>query len=249
MATPIDRYIYNYEKRVEMRKHPMFIKLSEEIDKGNYLTTEKIGCIPFIIREALEKIQKNDKNAKMSIYQWEEYYLDSGKRRSDNIQKSRGRVTYQHNEYYGRTLDDILAITKEFYLAFKDKYSFNQQAALNTIYIKVIDESYDEYKRLINTKETLERVNPNFIFKISDALTKKEQAVDMFVHQRSMGDIVGAIQILPESYYGFELDSEREKEFELFKQQHEIFELTYDIVPELVYAAVTGQIKGSIPKY
>ena len=183
MPNSIDRYIYNYEKRLEMRKHPLFIKISEEISNSNFLTTEKIGCISFIIREALEKNSKNNKNQLMSIYDWESYYLNSGKHRAELIQKNRGRVTYQNNEYYGRTIDDILNMSKDLYLTYKDKYNFNQQASLNIIYIKVIDESYDEYKRLINTINLISNINPNHYFEISDALTNKEQAVDLFVYQ------------------------------------------------------------------
>jgi hypothetical protein len=249
MPNSIDRYIYNYEKRLEMRKHPLFIKISEEMSNSNFLTTEKVGCMSFIIREALEKNNKNNKNQLMSIYDWESYYLNSGKHRAELIQKNRGRVTYQNNEYYGRTIDDILNMSKDLYLTYKDKYNFNQQASLNIIYIKVIDESYDEYKRLINTVDLISNINPNHYFEISDALTNKEQAVDLFVYKKSNDELIGAIQILPDSYYGFEIDPDKEAEAEIFKQQHEIFKNTYDILPDRVYVSLSGQIKGNIPKY
>ena len=96
---------------------------------------------------------------------------------------------------------------------------------------------------------TLKRYNPTFTFELSDPLTNKEQAVDLFVYDNNTNDMVGAIQILPEDYYGFEIDGSHEDQVEIFKQQHEIFEMTYDVMPEYVYATITGQIKGNIPRY
>lgn len=249
MPTAIDKYIYNYEKRQQMRQHPLFIQITKEINELNYLTEEKIGCIPYILREALEKAKKSNGTNTMSILEWETYYLESGKRRNELIQKNRGRVTYQNNQYYGRTLDDILEIAKKIYEEFKTKYNFNSQAALNIVYINVIDKSYDEFKRIENTMNTLKRYNPTFTFELSDPLTNKEQAVDLFVYDNNTNDMVGAIQILPEDYYGFEIDGSHEDQVEIFKQQHEIFEMTYDVMPEYVYATITGQIKGNIPRY
>lgn len=248
MPTSIDKYIFDYDKRTRMRQNPLFKRLSIEVDDKKYLTPEAIGYISYIIRDCLEKLKKENSTLEMSIYEWEKYYLESGKRRIEIIQKNRGRVTYQHNEYYGRNLDDISKIAQQFYNDYKTQYKFNPQAALNIIYIKVIDESYDEYLRLINTIRNLKNNNPGFIFEISDPLTNKEQAIDTFVYNKDK-DLVGAIKILPEYYYGFEIDGSREEEKEILRQQHEIFEMTYDIIPDFVYAESSGRIQGNIPKY
>lgn len=71
------------------------------------------------------------------------------------------------------------------------------QAALNIVYMKVVDDTYTDYLRDVNTILNLKQKLPQYNFELADGLTYDNNAIDVFVYLKE--NIVGGIQILPEN--------------------------------------------------
>lgn len=247
MATsPIEKFIYDYEKRKGMKQVPAFERTMIIWENGQYLTSNKVGDTSYIIRKAHEKKEDTEPGAILTIEEWERAYFESGTSRKEILLKNKNANLYQYDQYYGRTIDELTAIAKNFYedLTQKHGIKLTQQAALNIVYIKVIDDAYSDYMRSINVIKKFQQQYPNFKFYISDALTKVEQAIDIEIFNEK-GNLIRGVQTLPES---FEKNTEKNMQRrEQFDQQHEAYKDINDVNVDYVYASAGGYIKGQLP--
>lgn len=245
-TSPISRFIYDYEKRQNMSKVPFFEKTLVVWEKGKYFTTNKVGDTSYIIRKAHERKEETEPGAILTIEEWEKHYFSTGAVRKELMLKNKNANMYQYDQYYGRTMDEIVDIAKAFYfdLTENNGLKLNQTAALNIVYIKIIDDAYRDYMRSINIIKKFQMQYPSHKFYLSDALTKVEQAVDIEVINPN-GSLIRAFQTLPES---FASNSEKIiQRREQFNQQHEAYEDINQVHVDYIYASSTGYIKGQLP--
>lgn len=234
----LESLIFNYEKRQAMRNHPAFFKIKDIWNNGLYDTAQKTGCLNYLMKQVHENKALENPNAIVKQYEWIQFYFDSGKKRKQLEQ------TYQTEKYYGRTLEELYDLALEFREEVNNaglQININEQAALNIVYIKVIDDTFNEYMRCFNIIFKMKKVYPDFDFFISQPLESIEYGVDVII--KSGNTPVAALKILPRS------EIKRKEEVESsFKQKHATFKMIYDIDTFFVYSSVQGYIQGELPK-
>ena len=242
----LEKYMYPFEKREKMRKHPTYEAIKEPWENGLYATSQKVGSLSYLIRDAHQKVQAKGRDY-LSRANWGKYYLNTGKIRLDKKAEQVSDDYYKINKYNGRTLDDLLEIAKAFYKDCTDNYGIKltPQAALNIVYMKVVDDTFTEYQRNINTILNLKSKLPEYTFELTDGLTYDNNAVDVIVSLK--GDIVGGLQILPESAKNKEQKQSKMKSE--VDQKHDLFEMMYGVRPQKIYASSTGYMKNPIPSF
>lgn len=246
MSSEIEKYMFPFEKREQMRKHEIYKSLEEPWNNGLYSTSQKVGSLSYLIREAHQKIKAKGFDS-LSRANWAKYYINTGKMRNSKKEEQSSSDYYKLNQYYGRTLDDLLVIAKEFYKDCKENYNIkiSPVAALNVVYMKIVDDTYTSYQRDINTILNLKSKFKDYSFELTNGLDFDNYAVDIIVKKDD--DIVGAIQVLPESakkHENKQINIKTETE-----QKHELFEMVYGIKPQKLYSSSTGYIKGSLPEF
>ena len=55
MATELEKRMYPFEKREKMRSHPTYKEIEIPWENGLYLTTQKVGSVNYLIKEAHKK--------------------------------------------------------------------------------------------------------------------------------------------------------------------------------------------------
>ena len=242
----LEKYMYSYEKREKMRTHPTYEAIKEPWDNGLYSTAQKVGSLSYLIRDAHQKIQSRGFE-NLSRANWAKYYFNTGKMRLVKKEEQASDDYYKINKYYGRTLDDLLEIAKNFYKDCTNTYGIKMtpQAALNIVYMKVVDDTYTEYQRNINTILNLKSKLPEYTFELTDGLTYDNNAVDVIVSLK--GEIVGGLQILPESAKKNEQKTTKMKSE--IDQKHDLFEMMYGVKPQKIYASSSGYMKNPIPDF
>ena len=111
--------------------------------------------------------------------------------------------------------------------------------------MKVVDDTFTEYQRNINTILNLKSKLPEYTFELTDGLTYDNNAVDVIVSIK--GDIVGGLQILPESAKNKEQKQSKMKSE--VDQKHDLFEMMYGVRPQKIYASSTGYMKNPVPSF
>lgn len=119
------------------------------------------------------------------------------------------------------------------------------QAALNVVYMKVVDDTYTDYLRDINTILNLKSKLSNYRFELADGLTYDNNAIDIFVYSNE--DIIGGLQVLPENMKKQEQKNSKIKTET--DQKHDLFEMVYGIRPQIIYASSSGYIKSQLPEF
>lgn len=246
MATELEKRMYPFEKREKMRSHPTYKEIEIPWEDGLYLTTQKVGSVNYLIKEAHKKaiIKGFDM---LSRPNWAKYYLNTGKIRLEKKEEQISDDYYKINKYYGRTLEDLLEIARNFHKDCTSNYNIKMslQAALNIVYMKVVDDTYTDYLRDVNTILNLKQKLPQYNFELADGLTYDNNAIDVFVYLKE--NIVGGIQILPEN-----IKKQNQKNPKIkteTEQKHDLFEMVYGIKPQIIYASSSGFIKGQLPEF
>lgn len=239
----IYKYMYPFETREKMKSQEKFRELDIPWHKGNYKTYENFGNLDYLIRLEHEKAVKalNNKNIIIKRADWGKLYEMSGAERKTKLAESSVKDTYKLNTYYGRTLDDIAVVAKAFKNDCSENYGINisLQAALNYVYIKVVDETYSNYQRVLNTVLNLATKYPNYQLELTEAIICDNNDVDVFVYKD--GEVIGGLQILP--YKAGEPDEETMET----QQKHSLFEMVYGVQPLKIFSNTSGFIKSPLP--
>lgn len=246
MATELEKRMYPFEKREKMRNHPTYKEIEEPWENGLYLTTQKVGSVNYLIKEAHQKVIIKGFDM-LSRPNWAKYYLNTGKIRIEKKEEQISDDYYKINKYYGRTLEDLLEIARNFHKDCIENYNIKMslQAALNVVYMKVVDDTYTDYLRDINTILNLKSKLSNYRFELADGLTYDNNAIDIFVYSNE--DIIGGLQVLPENMKKQEQKNSKIKTET--DQKHDLFEMVYGIRPQIIYASSSGYIKSQLPEF
>lgn len=246
MATELEKRMYPFEKREKMRNHPTYKEIEEPWENGLYLTTQKVGSVNYLIKEAHQKVIIKGFDM-LSRPNWAKYYLNTGKIRIEKKEEQISDDYYKINKYYGRTLEDLLEIARNFHKDCVENYNIKMslQAALNVVYMKVVDDTYTDYLRDINTILNLKSKLSNYRFELADGLTYDNNAIDIFVYSNE--DIIGGLQVLPENMKKQEQKNSKIKTET--DQKHDLFEMVYGIRPQIIYASSSGYIKSQLPEF
>ena len=225
MATELEKRMYPFEKREKMRSHPTYKEIEIPWENGLYLTTQKVGSVNYLIKEAHKKaiIKGFDM---LSRPNWAKYYLNTGKTR---LEKKEEQIS---DDYYNDCVNNY-------------NIKMSLQAALNIVYMKVVDDTYTDYLRDVNTILNLKQKLPQYNFELADGLNYDNNAIDVFVYLKE--NIVGGIQILPEN-----IKKQNQKNPKIkteTEQKHDLFEMVYGIKPQIIYASSSGFIKGQLPEF
>lgn len=233
----LESLIFDYNKRKQMRDHPVFIQIKDIWENGLYCTSQKTGCLNYLMKQVHENKTADNQNAIVKQAEWIQFYFDSGKKRKTEEE------TYQNKQYYGRTLEELYELALEFQKEVNNSgYNINEQAALNIVYIKVIDDTYNEYMRCFNVIFKLKKFYPEFTYVLAKPLEATEYGIDVIV--KSGNQFISSLRILPRS--AIKRKEEVEKSY---KQQHEIFKMIYNIDTLFVYSSIEGYICGQIPSF
>lgn len=238
MEKDIQSLIFNYKKRQAMRNHPIFQKIKEIWDNSPYNDTSRTGCLNYLIKQIHENKVMDNPNAVVKQYEWIDFYFNSGKKR-----KQENENTYQSNQYYGRTIEEIYEIAVLLKKDINEKgFNITEQAALNILIIKIIDDTFNDYMRICNIIFKLKKLYPEFSFEVAKPLESIEYAIDIMV--KSGNQLISSIKTLPRSAL------KRKEEIEnYYKQNHETFKMIYDVNTLIVYSSIEGFIVGDIPSF
>lgn len=238
MEKDLQSLIFNYKKRQAMRDHPIFQKIKDIWDDGLYCTSSKTGCLNYLMKQIHENKTIENSNAIVKQTEWIDFYFNSGKKR-----KIDNENTYQSTQYYGRTIEELYELA----LLFRDDvnkkgFNINEQAALNIVIIKVIDDTFNDYMRTCNIIFKLKNLYPEFSYEISKPLESVEYGIDIII--KAGNQLTSAIKTLPRSAL------KKKEEIELFyKPKHETFKMIYNIDTSIVYSSINGFIIGDIPSF
>lgn len=233
----LESLIFDYNKRKQMRDHPVFVQIKDIWQRGAYSASEKTGCLNYLMKQIHENKTIDNEDAIVKQMEWIQFYFDSGKKRKTEEE------TFQNKQYYGRTLEELYEIALELKRDVNNVgYNINEQAALNIVYIKVIDDTYNEYMRCFNVIFKLKNVYPEFTFSLAKPLEATEYGVDVIV--KAGNKMISSLRILP-----ILAIKRKDEEENKYKQQHEIFKMIYNIDTLFVYSSIEGNISGSLPSF
>lgn len=246
-VTDLYKYIYSFELREKMKKQDTFNEIEKEWSLFFSNPFEEFGLLRYIIREAhFKKAKKyNNNDSFITREEWEKYYFWSGSQRKRKQDKNPKSDTYKTNMYYGRTIEEIVDSATKFLSFHKEKsdIKLTLQSALNFIIVKILDNTYENYQRQMNTILNLKSKFPECVFELTDELVCESSAVDVFVYKND--EMVSGIQISDEheeKSQSPETKSEQE-------QKHKLFEIAYGLSPQKIYSSTTGLIKGALPNF
>jgi len=236
MEKNFDNLLFDYNKRQDMKQHPTFIKMKDIWDNNDFSSSERTGCLNYLIKQLHETKSINNPDAIIQQREWIDYYFNSGKKRKTEIE------IYQSNIYYGRTMEELYDIAMEL----KDKatengYTISEQAAFNIVYIKIIDDTFSDYMRCYRVIFRMKQYYPEFTYSIAKPLEANEYGIDVMMKLNN--NLIGAIKVLSRS--AIKKKDEIEK---TFKQKHETFKMIYEVETYFVYSSVSGYIAGELPK-
>lgn len=238
-----DSYIYGQEKRHAMCMSPVFEKAEDMIYRENILPSGKTGDCIFMLRKLAEGSSEIP-----SFLQWEDLYFSSGKHRLELLKKNGKRPTYQLEEYYGRTQEELFNLSMDTYSEIRTKIPMTPQAWLNVIYIMVIDKPYRELMRIVNTTKNLVSLyNGKYEFDLADPITVREQGTDLFLYSVSTKELEGGIKILPGRWKQKLLSPDFQSTRTELEEKHELFRQTYDTKVFLVFSETDGRIVSRPP--
>lgn len=223
--------IFEYNKRQEMKQHPLFQQI-------NYKpSSENVGNTSYILRQAHENATRDNPMAVVKIGDWIKYYFASGEQR-----KELGQENYQTIQYYGRTEEEIAVMAASLHYDLIQKgYKITLQAAENIVYISVIDDPYSEYVRCCNIMFKMRKQYPNMKFFLSKPQEMKEYGVDIMAYKD--GKLVGAIKTLPRTALG------KKERLDEFKQMHDTFKMIYGCNIQFTFSSVPGYTEGPMPVF
>lgn len=237
MEKNYESLIFDYKKRQEMRNHPVFINIKEIWEKGLYDSPQKVGCLNYLLKQVHENKIENNPNAIVKLNEWIRFYFDSGKKRLNEPD------TYQSKQYFGRTLEELYSLSLELQKDINSRgYNINEQAALNIVYIKIIDDTFNEYVRCFNTIFKLQNAYPEFTFVLTKPLESIEYGIDVLV--KSGNSIISAIKVCRRPM--IKIKEENEKSF---KQKHDVFKMIYNVDTIFIYSSINGCIEGNLPTF
>lgn len=222
--------IYDYQKRKNMRQHPVFKQIMSKYS----FSIEQTGNLKYLLRQAHENTTRTDVKAVVRLGDWINFYFSSGQKRKTV------EDTFQSKQYYGRTEDELMFMAEEFFKkATMDGFNITMQAAANVIYINIIDLPYEDYMRCCNIVFQLRRRNPDMEFSLTSPLNIENYDVDVIAKRK---DFMSGITILPTEQYstGVELS---------YAQKHEIFNMIYGCKVIFIYSEVNGKIVGNFPEF
>lgn len=233
-----DSYIYGQDKRAVMRKTPVFERIEDLIYKEDMLPARKTGDCNFMLRKFADSSKETP-----TWLQWESLYFSSGNHRTELLKKSGKRSTYQLEEYYGRTQEELFNLSRDTYQMANEKIHLTPQAWLNVIYIMVIDKPYEEFMRVINAQKSLSSLyNGIYEFDMADPITSREQAVDFFMYSSSTKDMEGGIRVLSDKYRSKLLSPDFNDIRIKMEEKHELFRQSYNLKVFLVFSETNGKI-------
>lgn len=236
----MSQYLLNFENRKKLAKVENFKRLVPIWQDGKYNTDIKVGSINYLLKLAHEQITQKTKNPIMSRTEWCKFYNESGKRREEIL--AREPSSYATNVYYGRTLDELLEISKMFDSDLKEKgIDLKIGIVFNFVYIMIVDFGYIEYKRHILTLKNFCSKNENTFFSYSDPLSSFNGGIDAFITNKETNKVLFAIQILPESRTR---DCERNRKLDCSNMEKlKNFNTIFGIPIKILYASTNGYIK------
>lgn len=234
--------MFNYNKRKLMKEQPGFHRVKECWDNGMYTNSQKVGSLAFIMKKAHSEKIKENPNGVVQQTEWTNYYLESGKQRKTILDEGSNNE-YQTNQYYGRTLDELYELAMQFHKDLKENYKIEitEQAALNIVVIKVIDDTFFDYMRMMSVLFKLKARHQNAKLEIAEPLLANEYGIDI-VSLDENGDIKEAIKIYPESAY-----KNKEEKIKEHKDKYSIFQSLYDVEIQYIFSSAQGFIKGDFP--
>jgi hypothetical protein len=228
MEKDLESMIFDYKKRQAMRNHPVFIEVKKQWD----FDSKDTGNLDYLMKQVHENKVSEDENAIVKQYEWIKFYFSSG------LKRKQEEETYQTQQYFGRTLEELYNLSLILLKKVNDSgFNINEQAALNIVYIKVIDDTYNEYMRCFNVIFQMQKQYPEFTFELMKPLESIEYGLDIFV--KSANTPVCAIKVLSRS--------EIDKDKSLYNQKHEVFKMIYAIDTYFIHSSVSGEITGELP--
>lgn len=121
-------------ERIQLRETREFKQSNSLWNKLKLNNKRSIGCLMYLIKKSKAK----------TLEEWSEYYFKTGLIRKKLTKEYLLKEEFNKiNAEYGRTIDDLMLIAKEF------KKYFNQPLNIifNYVYIRVIDETWIGYSR------------------------------------------------------------------------------------------------------
>lgn len=220
----LNAYIYPFERRRELVKHPSFSQVEEIWQELN--TVENTGNLDYLLKQAI-----SEKEGMLKLSDWISYYFDSG------IKRSLGEKTPQDDIYCGRTLEELYELSKQLKEATcKKGLALHGKGALNIVYTEVIDRPFEQYVRVYRSIPILQNHYPAFVFEHASPYDSMNYAVDLIVKNNDV--MVAAIQVRP-----FEkINSEAKKEMQ--KEKHELFKMLYDVPVKDMAVDMKGVIRN-----
>lgn len=241
----IEKYIMPFEKRKQFAQTTLFQQMLTVWNEEKYQTDQKEGSIPYLLKKAHEEYTtKHPETPVMSRVEWGLFYNTSGKERLEKLKTERD--SFNLNIYHGRTVADFAPIARDFCETLRLRgFNVSSSICLNFIYFMIVDFSYVDYVRQIQTLRGFCAKNPNTKYKLTDPLTCLNNGVDAIIFSND-DKLLFAMQILPESYLK---DTPRNQKIKMLNQQkHDSFEYIYHIKVKTVYASTKGYIKYVEPK-
>lgn len=217
--------IFDYQKRKKMQSHPVFMDIYQEYK----LEEEKYGNTKYLLRQAHENLSGN---GVVKLDDWIMYYFNSGQKR-----KSIGN-TIQANKYCGRTEEELLSLSRQLLddINNKKKHKITLQAAANIVFIKIIDEAYENYMRSCNVMFRLAQANTGIQFSLTSPLDAETYDVDIMA--KGVSGITG-ISVVPIDF----------TDISVYQQKHDIFKMIWGHDVLFIYADINGKTRHPIPVF
>ena len=236
MNKDLESLLFDYNKRQEMKNHPIFIQIREIWEKEEFSSPQKIGNLNYLIKQLHENKSINNKEVIVQQKDWINFYFNSGKKRKTEAE------VYQSNVYYGRTIEELYDIAMELQkVAIEKGFKINEQAAFNIVYIKIIDDTFSDYMRCYRVIFRMKERYPEISCEMAKPLESNEYGVDIII--KLQNKLIGAIKVFPRG--AIKKKEEIEKNF---TQKHYIFKSIYEIDTYFVYSSTSGYIAGDLPK-
>lgn len=201
---------YSFKERRKFEKNNK--ELIDAWVKFGFLNVEKIGSIPCIVRIAQKKTEKIDRK------NLGEFYLDSGSIRL-NLLKDLNNNISKSNKFYGRTMEELLKLSKEFAKIYRENTGneISDEEAANIMFINVFDKTFFYFEELISSINLLKEKYPNTKIKVTTPEILDAFAVDIIVYDNN-DSVIKALSI------GYQ-------ENDLISQKHSSFYNIYKVMP------------------